>query len=335
VAQHIFQLSNADRRDIYRTTASRLGLSAPIIEKDVWVCWALHAVFDQRDVLPMAFKGGTSLSKVYSAISRFSEDIDLTIGFGVMPIELPPSRNQRNKLSAQLRRLTSTHVADVVRPHIVRRLAMDDVSASVKLEDPETLCIEYPSDFGRGDGYIASQVRLEFGGRNRVEPSEVHTIRPYVAELDLSVRVPTAVVGVLSPTRTFWEKVTLAHAECAANEWRDDADRFSRHWYDLALLADNPIAVLALSDHALLRDVVAVKSAFWSRRGVDYEKCLTGECNIVPQGRLRDGLRRDYEKMIRAGMFSETPPTFDALLQRIQNLEARINAEFTRRPGTD
>lgn len=334
MAQHLLQLSNSDRLDIYRTAADQLGLPAPIVEKDLWICWALKAVFSHHEALPMAFKGGTSLSKVFSAIKRFSEDVDLTVGCNAMPDLLPRSRNQRDKLSETLRREVATHVVKVVRPYLIRALEQDSLLASVKFENPETLRIEYPSCFELRDGYIATQVRLEFGGRNRIVPSEVHDVSPYVAELDLPVQIPTAIVNVLSPVRTFWEKVTLAHAECAASEWRSDADRFARHWYDLASLASHRIADQALSDYAQLRDVVAVKSAFWSKSGVEYEKCLTGECRLIPQGRLLGGLQRDYEMMIRAGMFSEAPPSFDRVVQSLRGLEMRINAEFTRHPGT-
>jgi len=335
VAQHLFQLSNSDRRDVYRTAADRLGLPAIVVEKDAWICWALQMVFSNSGALPMAFKGGTSLSKVFGLIKRFSEDIDLTIGFDAMPDELPTSRNQRDKLSATLRGLVASHLAEDVRPHLIRMLQHVSPAATVSLDDPETLCIHYPSCFNNRGGYISPQVRLEFGGRNRITPSDVHDVRPYVAELNLPVRIPTATVNVLSPARTFWEKVTLAHAACAASDWRSDADRVARHWYDLALLADHRIADQALNDYALLHDVVAMKSAFWSKSGVAYEKCLTGECRLVPDGLLLAGLRQDYEKMIRAGMFSEAPPPFDAVILRLQVLEARINAEDTRRPGSD
>ena len=333
MAHHLLQLPNSDQRDIYRTTADRVGLPALIVEKDVWICWALQAVFSHGDALPMAFKGGTSLSKVFGVIKRFSEDLDLTVGFDAMPEALPSSRNQRDKLSATLRGLVADHLAGVVRPHLVRTVEHDSLSATVILADPETLCISYPSCFNIRGGYIAPQVRLEFGGRNRIVPSEVHDVRPYVAELNLHVQLPTATVNVLSPARTFWEKVTLAHAACAVSDWRSDAERFARHWYDLALLAERHIADEALGDHALLHDVVAVKSAFWSKSGVAYEQCLAGECRLVPDGPLLVGLRQDYEMMIRAGMFSEAPPPFDEVVERLRALEARINAEFTRRPG--
>ena len=335
MAHHLLQLSNSDQRDIYRTSADRLGLPALIVEKDVWICWALQTVFSYGDALPMAFKGGTSLSKVFGVIKRFSEDVDLTVGFGAMPEALPSSRNQRDKLSATLRGLVAEYLAENVRPHLIRTLERDSLSATVTLADPETLCLHYPSCIDTRDRYIASQVRLEFGGRNRIVPSEVHDVRPYVADLNLRLQIPTATVNVLSPARTFWEKVTLTHAACAVSDWRSDAERFARHWYDLALLADHRIAEVALGDHALLHDVVAVKSAFWSKSGVSYEQCLSGECRLVPDGRLLNGLRRDYEMMIRAGMFSEAPPTFDDVVQRLRALEARINAEFTLRSGTD
>jgi len=329
VADQLLHASQDDRRDVYIAAGGSLGIPAAIVEKDVWICWTLDVLFSNPDALPMAFKGGTSLSKAFSAIKRFSEDIDLTIGFEELARELPASRKQRNLLGDRLRGRVADHVEHVVQPLVARALNDEFSEGQVTILDGETLIVDYPSCFEKRGGYVFESVKVEFGGRNSIEPHEQHRLTTYVANLDFDVEVPVCVVDVLSPARTFWEKVTLAHAECGLSEWRHDGDRFARHWYDLAMLADHDIGERALKDRALLADVVRIKNAFWYRGSAQYEQCLVGECRLVPQNSMRDGLRRDYEAMIDAGMFSVSPPSFDEIIGRLYALEEEINRSMS------
>lgn len=325
MADQLLHLSVGDRRDVYLAASTRLALPAQIIEKDVWICWTLDVLFSHPDAMPMAFKGGTSLSKAFSAIHRFSEDIDLTIGFDEVTGALPASRNKRDRLGDELRGKVADHVLHTVYPWLAGRLHSEFGEGHVEIVDEETLVVDYPSCFDKQSGYIFERVKVEFGGRNSIEPHQRHRLDTYLAELDLPVETPTASVDVLSPQRTFWEKVTLAHAECGSSEWRHDGDRFARHWYDLVMLADHEIGASALTNRELLEDVVRIKKALWYRSNAEYDLCLAGKCRLVPHGSLLAGLQRDYEQMITAGMFSLSPPTFDEVIARLHRLESRIN----------
>ncbi len=218
-----------ERRDVYAACAASTGLPPKILEKDVWLCWALGVLFGQDGRPQMAFKGGTSLSKVYGVIDRFSEDIDITIALDPEAnAELPASRNAAKKVRERLVVQLKTHLEEVTVPLVSSALApyVDDPSECVTTLDNETVVLDYPSCFDKEGGYLTERVKMEFGARNRVVPSESHTITPYVADFLTTedVELPLATVDVLSAARTFWEKATLAHDECNRGQWDRGAD---------------------------------------------------------------------------------------------------------------
>lgn len=324
----LLHATDADKRDVYSAASATLGIPATIVEKDVWICWTLDVLFSGPSALPMAFKGGTSLSKVFRAIDRFSEDIDLTIGFPEVNDTLPASQNKCKQLGEQLRARVTEHLSSVALPLLSDRLATEFDGGVVTMEDEETLVVDYPSCFQKGSGYVQERVKVEFGGRNSIEPHNSHTLAAFVAELGYDVVTPTAHVTVLAPERTFWEKVTLAHAECGRPDWPHDASRHARHWYDLYRLSDHEIGRRAVLDVELLQDVVRIKKAFYNRSTANYDRCLDGGLLLLPDQQRLELLRRDYEDMIEAGMFSAAPPTFEEIANRLTTLQAEINENF-------
>ena len=136
---------------------------------------------------------------------------------------------------------------------------------------------------------------------------------------------PTSAVTVLAPERTFWEKATLMHVECHRPAPKADADRLSRHWYDLSRLASSSFGTQALADRELLADVVRHKKVFYNSSYANYDACLHQQLRLVPEGALLDALQRDYQTMQRAGMFSSPPPDFPTLIGQLRELEQRIN----------
>jgi hypothetical protein len=324
-------LSAQDQRDAYLIAASELGRSATVLEKDVWVCWTLDALFSCPDMPSMAFKGGTSLSKIFNAIARFSEDIDVTVDHKGLAPELDPynpgtGSNQQRRDADKLGELLCERSRDVVVPHL--RARMEQVGlAEERLEieaDGEELNILYPHLLDDRDPYYREAIKIEFGGRNMVDPSELHTVVPYIAESFTNFSFPTGEISVLSPKRTFWEKVTLAHAESNRPEFKN-AERTSRHWYDIAVLADHAIGRGALLDIDLLRDVVRVKKRFFKTATAEYDLCLEGKANLLPDENGVALLRADYNKMIDAKMLEE-PLDFDVLVERVLALQDTVNA---------
>ena len=326
-------LNPRERSDILGTAAARSGTQALILEKDIWLCWVLETLFSIPDHHPMAFKGGTSLSKVYGIIDRFSEDVDITLDYRAFHDDLDPfasgvSKTAIRRFSARLRSSVAGHIGEVVAPAL--RAAADGfehaTSYEVRIgEDGETIRFVYPSAVEESIDYLKSEVLLEFGGRNIIDPHEQHEIVPYMANLVPGPDYPVAIVTVLSPTRTFWEKATLIHVECHRRRLANRGERLSRHWYDLSCLAGHDTGQAALSDRALLEDVVRHKKIFFNSRYANYDQCLAGKLRLVPDADQLPALRSDYDAMRTVGIVRQDAPNFDSLIERIRDVEADAN----------
>ena len=322
-----------EQSQIYRALAPQLARSPVVLEKDVWVCWVLQTLFTMPGRLPMAFKGGTSLSKVFGAIARFSEDVDITLDYRGLDGAFDPfaegvSRNRLKKFNEDLKSFVRDHVHGVVVPHCQTMLAAKFDADAFRLEisdDGEQLRVHYPTVLDARGDYVGNSVLIEFGGRNITEPNEEHEVRPDIAEHVADLEFPRSTVSVLSPARTFWEKATLMHVECQRDAFRASAARLSRHWYDLAMLADRVYGQAAVADRALLADVVKHKKVFYNASYANYDACLVGQIKLIPDAAALAALRDDFQRMIGAGMFIGDPPAFDAIVDRLRALEAAIN----------
>ena len=300
MARPFLSLKAGQRADILQTVNTNFGPDPVILEKDIWVCWALQTLFTMPGAHPMAFRGGTALSKVYGVIDRFSEDVDLSFDYRVFNDGFDPfaegvSRTRIKRLSEQLRARVADYVRDVVMPFVdeaATRLDMDG-RHSIRLgEDGETLYFVYPSVTVDADSYFKNEVLLEFGGRNAIEPNEQRPVAADIARFTQDVEFPSAIVTVLDPKRTFYEKATLIHVACHR---RRLTGRLSRHWFDLACLAGHEIGRAALGDRALLGEVVKHKKVFFRYGGVSYDRCLEGELRLVPDEDQLPDLEADYE----------------------------------------
>jgi hypothetical protein len=331
-----------ERAEIFQETAARKSISSVVaMEKDFWVCWVLVLVFHPPLVDGMVFKGGTSLSKVYYAINRFSEDIDLSLpreafGFtGTHDIKPGISRSQRDILLTEMRDACEAHVSGSLLGELSRRIAAilgapesEAWSVEIAAGDAGTLLFAYPpalsaEAYGAG-GYIRPIIRLEFGGRNEVWPAETHTIRPYCIEVfpELSSS-PSCDVTVLAAERTFWEKSTLIHAEFHRPATSVRPERVSRHYSDLARLSRQDIGVSALARPDLLRAVAHHKAAYFPLRWARYDETMTGRLHLVPHEALETELRADYAAMRE--MFFDDPESFEDMMTALKELESRIN----------
>lgn len=324
-----------EQSEIYRALAPLLARSPVVLEKDVWVCWVLQTLFTMPGRLQMAFKGGTSLSKVFRVISRFSEDVDITLDYRGFDASFDPfadavSKTRLKKFSEDLKSFVREHTHDVVAPHIQSRIDSEfgSYTDTVRLElsdNGEQLRLHYPSVLEGSRDYVGNSVLIEFGGRNITDPNDEHNVEPDISPHVEGLVFPSSKVSVLSPSRTFWEKATLIHVECHRNEFRANAARLSRHWYDLAMLADSEFGRAAIEDRALFADVVKHKTAFYNTSYSNYDACLIGQLRLIPEAAMLAALRDDFQHMIEAGMFIGEPPDFDLIVHKLRELEATIN----------
>lgn len=327
------QLSPEERGLYIEQAAAERDISPIIIEKDFWVCWLLGILFESRFSTSLVFKGGTSLSKVFNAIDRFSEDIDLSLSPEFL--ELPPpgsSRNQSNKWMEQAEDSCAAAVERVIAPALenaVRQLlgAPESSWFEYRLSDtthsPELL-FHYPTEQPAGFGYLNRSVKLEFGSLTDQQPTGHHQITPWIAET-----FPKAFpdwrcdVVALELERTFWEKATILHAEYHRPIEKPTPDRFSRHYADTAALAKHSITDIAIGLDDLREHVVAWKGQFFGSGWANYANAKPGSFRLVPPESRISALRRDYQSM--RDMYLSQPPTFDEVMSTLSELERRIN----------
>lgn len=335
------ELSAEDQKDILQTAAVQLGRQESVLEKDVWVCWALETLFSMPNAHPMAFKGGTSLSKVYDIIDRFSEDVDITLDYKHFddvdykdhpetfdPFDDGSSKNQIAKYSGRLKGYVKSYAEEVVVPHLQSELNKLPTKKfhSIEIDDSgEKIWVSYPSVVEESDDYLKTRILIELGGRNVIDPNETHTITPYIASITEGVGYPSCQVVVLSPERTFWEKATLIHVECNRGELKQNAERLSRHWYDLVMLSKHQLGQSAINNRALFENVVEHKKVFYNARYASYDDCLAGSLKLLPDDETIEQLQSDYGKMLSSGMMYKESPPFSDIVDSISLIERDIN----------
>lgn len=328
----IAKLPGEEREILFQNTAAKMGMNAAIIEKDFWVCLTLDYLFHKCQwKKAFAFKGGTSLSKVYSLIDRFSEDIDLildwrTVGYGYSEPWEKRSNTQQQKFIDESSNRVATFLKDEFLP--VFKSDMADyvgmpVSVYIDDDDPGTVNVGYPRAFE--DTSILQEIRLEIGALAAWTPTQLADVHPYAADYYPSV-FHQASTQILTTTaeRTFWEKATILHQEAHRPETSKIPERYSRHYYDLYCMAHKGVLEKALAQKELLTQVAEFKRTFYPRKWAQYEYARVDALKLVPAVHSMDRLRSDYATM--QSMIYGNYPDFDEMMQFIKELEARINA---------
>lgn len=329
-----------DRSDLFNEVGTARDLANAIVEKDFWVCWTLKRLFAGEASPGLVFKGGTSLSKSYGVIERFSEDIDLSfdraaLGYGGdRDPDRAGSAKKASKLIDQLVADVQAHVAGpflaMLTGVVERELgpAKADWAVTVDPNDPQTINFRYPSSLTRRDyadiAYVNPVVRLELGARGDPWPAERRPVRSYAAdERPELFEEPDCEIDTLAVERTFWEKATILHAEHHRPEGKATGERMSRHYYDLAMLVRSGHVEAALERIDLLDVVARHKALFFRSSWARYDEARPGALRLLPaEARLAD-LAADYAKM--RPMFFRQPPSFREVLANIEQIERRIN----------
>ena len=319
-----------NRHEIIRRTYAATGLSPQIIEKDWWVTAVLRSLFSLPYADILSFKGGTSLSKCYNLIERFSEDIDIAVNR-----EKPDFTKTNTRLRNDLRRATCTFVRETLQFDLAKQLESNGLNPNdfttkvnitpVTTTDPEIIEVEYDSLFAE-ENYIKRKVIIEVSGRSMPEP-----LRPVLLQSMIDEQFPNEdftekpfEVQAVVPERTFLEKICLLHEEFSKPQELIRTERMSRHLYDLVQIMDTPVAEKALTNKELYKRIVEHRRIFIGLNGFDYDTLAPKTVKIVPPDKIIDLWKVDYETMQRTMIYGNSL-LFNKLIDKIKQLNERIN----------
>ena len=320
----IINVSPEERQRVFQTAAAALRIAPEMVEKDFWVCRILQKLFqDEKLRKILRFKGGTSLSKVFHLIRRFSEDIDLILDWRCVTDEdplLPRSNTKQDSFNKSVQENSGRYITGKLRAMI--DTAMDgECSVVVDDNDDHVLLLQYPRTFR--SSYIIPHIRLEIGPLAAWQPNRGSPILPYVAEVFPQLKIAPISVPTIIAERTFWEKVTILHQEHHRPEHLRVPLRYSRHYYDLYMMAQSPCAVNAINDTALLKQVVDFKRKFYPRAWARYDLAVPGTVELLPAPHSQSPLREDYSAM--KNMIFGDYPSWEEIIGSLTKLQTVIN----------
>jgi predicted nucleotidyltransferase component of viral defense system len=318
-----------EKASIYRQISNKTGIPVFAVEKDWWVVQTLSVIFEMEVAQHLVFKGGTSLSKAWRLIERFSEDIDLAIDREFFGFTGDLGKNQRDKL----RKTTGTYIDKTFFPELKARFEAKGLSGvRFELEEgPDSdrdrkINLYYPYVI-EPPGYLQPRVQIEIGCRSLREPFTVQTFESLVDEtypgavfIQPAVNIPT-----VNPERTFLEKIFLLHEEFQRPSENRRVERLSRHLYDVVKLSKTEFAVKALSDPGLYATIVDHRYKFTRVGWVNYNLHQPQTINPLPVPEVMDAWKADYNTMIEQMIYEENPPSFDQIISELTELKNKIN----------
>lgn len=331
----LLQLPEETRRQLYNQVSIRTGLKANAIEKDWWVTLILKAIFSLPIAEHFIFKGGTSLSKGWKLIERFSEDIDIALApeaFG-RDYKITPSNSYVKTLKREGCAFTSTVIKSELESRLIAlgvppdmlKIEAEQVKPTIPDKDPQTLFIYYPSLFD-ANNYIPDNVRVEFGVRSLKEPYATVNIQSILGEESQSpaYNENSFVVKAVEPRKTFMEKMILLHEKFQSPMNRDEVgERQSRHLADLHQLMKKGISDQVIADTVLYDQLLEHRRHYVNMRNTDYSKMLLANLNFLPPLLLLEHFRRDYNIMLQEMIYGN-PPDFDQLIEELRILNKKL-----------
>lgn len=343
--QAIIGASDEDRRGLFLAAAARIGTTVQNIEKDFWVCWTLDALFHRLPVggPRLLFKGGTSLSKGYGLISRFSEDIDVTVfrddlneGATFEELEQLSKKKRTARLDA-IKEACQEYIGTKLRAELdaharatMEAAGKDPAKLTVVIDDDDhdrqSLLIHYPSAVDPSE-YVTTSVKIESGAKSALDPHEARIIIPYVGP-DYAGGDTLSVSGVITiePSRTFMDKVLILHGLVFYFEAKDALrgnGRMSRHYYDVHRLMQQDVGEKTCSNDALIENCVRHAQMFFYRANTGLDVAKRGSFRLRPTDAMLDPLRQDYAAM--TPMIFGAAPTFAEVLDSVARAEDLLN----------
>lgn len=323
--EKIINASPEERRHVFQTAAAELHIAPEMVEKDFWVCRILQKLFQNeklREIL--RFKGGTSLSKVFHLIRRFSEDVDLILDWRCVSGENPllqRSNTRQDIFNKSIQNSSGKYISGELRTMVDTAMG-GECSVVSDVNDDHVLLLQYPLSFR--SSYIVPHIRLEIGPLAAWLPNREFPVLPYAAEVFPQLNIAPVSVPTILAERTFWEKVTILHQEHHRPERLKVPLRYSRHYYDLYMMARSECAGNAMKDVSLLKQVVDFKRKFYPRAWARYDLAVPGTVELLPPQHSQHPLQTDYAAM--KNMIFGNYPSWEMILQRLAELQRSINS---------
>ncbi len=323
-------LSKEERQTILAYVADKKGIIDNAVEKDYWVSMVLKAIFRLPCSQGIVFKGGTSLSKSWNLIDRFSEDCDLAIDRSVLGYVNELNGTQRNKL----RKTSKSFIDNRLVVELESSLNELGLYGHFKLENPPTeetnkdpveFFVEYRSILPEKNPYISERVKVEISCRSLTEPFESVSMRSMIEDEypDESFSQSAFLVPTVLPGKTFLEKIFLLHEEFIRPGGGANIDRLSRHLYDLEKMMDKDFAIEALKNEKMYSDIVEHRSKYTAWSGIDYKSHHPSTISFLPDSLMTEMLKEDYKKL-QEGFIYGSSLSFERLIERISILQERI-----------
>lgn len=327
-----FNLTPEQQKTVITQTAARVGLPMQAVEKDLWVTTLLQLLFTLSFANQLLFKGGTSLSKSYGLIHRFSEDIDLVIDRNYFGYKGDLTKKQIKQLRKQSSLFVEKDFTIALKQAIENFglqkyctiLAQPNGEGDSTYPEPRKIEVFYKSLFAN-IGYLQPKVVLEVGTRSLFEPTEPTQVKSLITSTfqQIETDIVSVIITTASPAKTFLEKAFLLH-ELFTTHKGDKAERKSRHLYDLEKMMDEPFAIEAISNNELWETIAHHRKLFTSVLGVDYTPDIRKRIQLIPPSNVVAIWEKDYREMQESMIYEDSLP-FNTLLERIHILENRFH----------
>lgn len=319
--------SKDDLRVLITNTARKKNISEAVVEKDYWVTYFLDYLFNENKWKEyFTFKGGTSLSKCFGIIQRFSEDIDLILDWRVLGYDkLEPwlirSNTKQDKFNKEINEKTERFLKEDFLTELVKDFSQEDFEFEIDSLDPQTILFSYPKIFD--SNYLSQTIRLEIGSLAAWTPATNISIIPIIGDAYANIFKEKTNIRTVSVERTFWEKATILHHEANRPESSKMPHRYARHYYDMYKIANSKYKDKAIKDKELLRKVTEFKMKFYPRKWAKYEDAMDSKLRLVPDKFRFLELENDYKAM--SEMIYGEYPSFEEIIKILKELETEIN----------
>ena len=327
--QDFYKLKEAEKKEIFTATAQEKGLPDYAVEKDWWVVQTLEIIFQLEIATYLLFKGGTSLSKAWNLIHRFSEDIDLALNREYLGFDSGLiSRSQVKKLREKSFEFATTEFYELLKKGYNEKgytdVTFDFENLGEGDQDPVSILIYYPA-VTQHSKYVLPRVKVELGSRSLKDPSTNCEIVSFIGEqfakrtfADKPITIPC-----VNPERTFLEKLFLLHEEFQRPIDKIRVERLSRHLYDITKIFDSE-HISKVYDQDLIVSIIQHRERFNNMRGVDYKSLYPPNLNPIPPKQFLDAWEADYKTM-QTNMIPEESPNFSDLLALVKEVTERYN----------